>query len=275
MRRSRSSCQLGRDRLTYALILACRSCSCCCSAMPSTPIRATCRPPCSCRAEPASLAPLRRRALANTAYFDITHQARSAGRGSTRCCSSGEVQFAVTIPADFTRRRGARRARPDPGRGRRHRPHGHRQRRWRPLAGLPSEALSHDLVGAAGRPRRARPAVRGGRAPPLQSGGHHRLQHRARACSASILSLTLVMMTALGITRERERGTMESLLATPVQPLEVMVGKLAPYVVVGLLQVGVILTWPGCCSTCRWRAAGSALRSAGCCSSSAHWPSAS
>src|SRR3546814_1470668 len=53
--------------------------------------------------------------------------------------------------------------------------------------------------------------------------------------------MTLVMMTALGVTREQERGTMESLLATPVQPLEVMVGKLAPYVVVGLIQTTLIL----------------------------------
>ena len=57
-----------------------------------------------------------------------------------------------------------------------------------------------------------------------------------------VLSLTLVMMTALGVTREVERGTMESLLATPVQPLEVMIGKLAPYVLVGVIQTVVILT---------------------------------
>jgi len=50
------------------------------------------------------------------------------------------------------------------------------------------------------------------------------------------------MMTALAMTRELERGTMESLLATPVRPIEVMVGKLAPYVVVGLVQASVILT---------------------------------
>src|SRR3712207_3147762 len=49
------------------------------------------------------------------------------------------------------------------------------------------------------------------------------------------------MMTSLGMARERERGTMESLLATPVRPLEVMVGKLTPYVLVGLLQAGFIL----------------------------------
>ena len=56
-----------------------------------------------------------------------------------------------------------------------------------------------------------------------------------------ILSLTLVLMTALSVTRERERGTMESLLATPVQPIEVMAGKLSPYVGVGLVQTVVIL----------------------------------
>jgi ABC-2 type transport system permease protein len=56
-----------------------------------------------------------------------------------------------------------------------------------------------------------------------------------------ILSMTLVMMTSLAVTRERERGTMEFLLATPVQPLEVMVGKLAPYVIVGLIQTVIVL----------------------------------
>jgi ABC-2 type transport system permease protein len=43
------------------------------------------------------------------------------------------------------------------------------------------------------------------------------------------------------MTRERERGTMENLLATPVRPLEVMIGKLLPYVVIGYVQLGVVL----------------------------------
>jgi ABC-2 type transport system permease protein len=51
----------------------------------------------------------------------------------------------------------------------------------------------------------------------------------------------MVMMTALTVTRERERGTMENLLATPVRPLEVMTGKIVPYILVGYIQVGVIL----------------------------------
>ena len=53
--------------------------------------------------------------------------------------------------------------------------------------------------------------------------------------------MTLVMMTALAMTREVERGTMETLLATPVRPLEVMIGKLVPYVIVGIIQATVIL----------------------------------
>jgi len=56
-----------------------------------------------------------------------------------------------------------------------------------------------------------------------------------------VLTMTMVMITALAITRERERGTMESLLAMPVRPLEVMVGKLTPYIIVGYIQVIVIL----------------------------------
>jgi hypothetical protein len=56
-----------------------------------------------------------------------------------------------------------------------------------------------------------------------------------------ILTMTMIMMTALAVTREVERGTMENLLATPVRPLEVMLGKLLPFVVIGNIQVLVIL----------------------------------
>jgi ABC-2 type transport system permease protein len=56
-----------------------------------------------------------------------------------------------------------------------------------------------------------------------------------------ILTMTMIMMTALGVTREVERGTMENLLATPVRPIEVMVGKIAPYILIGYVQVLVIL----------------------------------
>lgn len=57
-----------------------------------------------------------------------------------------------------------------------------------------------------------------------------------------ILTMTMIMMTGLAITREVERGTMENLLATPVRPIEVMVGKILPYILIGFIQVFVILT---------------------------------
>lgn len=56
-----------------------------------------------------------------------------------------------------------------------------------------------------------------------------------------ILTMTMVLMTGLAITRETERGTMENLLATPATPLEVMTGKLVPYVIIGMVQVSLIL----------------------------------
>jgi len=56
-----------------------------------------------------------------------------------------------------------------------------------------------------------------------------------------ILTMTMVLMTGLAITRETERGTMENLLATPASPLEVMTGKIVPYVLIGLIQVSLIL----------------------------------
>ncbi len=56
-----------------------------------------------------------------------------------------------------------------------------------------------------------------------------------------ILTMTLSMITSLAITRERERGTMENLLTTPVRPLEVMLGKIIPYVLVGYIQVMLIM----------------------------------
>jgi ABC-2 type transport system permease protein len=56
-----------------------------------------------------------------------------------------------------------------------------------------------------------------------------------------ILTMTMVMMTSLAMTRERERGTMENLLATPAKPVEVMFGKIVPYILIGYVQVTVIL----------------------------------
>ena len=77
-----------------------------------------------------------------------------------------------------------------------------------------------------------------------------------------VLTMTMVMMTALAMTRERERGTMENLLAMPVRPLEVMLGKIVPYIVVGYVQVAIILLAASSCSTCRWSGSCSLLSAA-------------
>ncbi len=58
-----------------------------------------------------------------------------------------------------------------------------------------------------------------------------------------ILQMTMVMMTAMALTREVERGTMENLLAMPLQPIELMTGKITPYVGIGAVQVMVILAF--------------------------------
>jgi ABC-2 type transport system permease protein len=56
-----------------------------------------------------------------------------------------------------------------------------------------------------------------------------------------ILTMTMVLMTGLAMTRERERGTFENLLATPALPVEVMTGKIVPYIMIGLIQVTLVL----------------------------------
>jgi ABC-2 type transport system permease protein len=178
-------------------------------------------------------------AIANSGYFAIVRQVRTPAELDA-LVRKGEVQFAITIPGDFTRRviRGdkaqllveADASDPAATGG-----------ALAALAALPTEALRHDLTGAAARTERA--------PPPFDVVVHRRYNPEnitayniVPGLLGVILSMTLVMMTALGVTREHERGTMESLLATPVQPLEVMVGKLAPYVVVGLIQATVVLT---------------------------------
>jgi ABC-2 type transport system permease protein len=177
-------------------------------------------------------------ALKNSAYFDFVAQARSPAELDS-LLRKGDVQFAVTIPGDFSRRlaRGdgaqvlveADAADPSatgPA--------------VAALAALPDQALSHDLTGAL--------APRGQAVPPFEVVVHRRYNPEAITAYnivpgllGIILSLTLVMMTALSVTRETERGTMETLLSTPLEPLEVMIGKLAPYVMVGLVQTAIIL----------------------------------
>jgi ABC-2 type transport system permease protein len=178
-------------------------------------------------------------ALKNSLYFDFVAQARSPAE-LDRLLRTGDAQFAVTIPGDFSRRvaRGdkaqllveADATDPSATGG-----------AVAALAALPDQALAHDLTGAL--------AARGQAIPPFEVVVHRRYNPEAITAYnivpgllGIILSLTLVMMTALSVTRETERGTMETLLSTPLEPIEVMVGKLAPYVMVGLVQTVIILT---------------------------------
>jgi ABC-2 type transport system permease protein len=153
--------------------------------------------------------------------------------------ASGRVQFVLNIPPDFTRQllRGERPAllieadATDPA------------ATGNALAAalqLPQSVSQKDLRGALAN-------LVGGQAPfEVQL---HRLYNPEGITQYNIvpglmgiiLSMTLVMMTGLAITRERERGTMENLLATPVRPLEVMAGKMVPYIIIGLIQASIIL----------------------------------
>ncbi|OGN43707.1 MAG: mannose-1-phosphate guanyltransferase [Caulobacterales bacterium RIFCSPHIGHO2_01_FULL_70_19] len=177
-------------------------------------------------------------ALDNSGYFEITQAARSTAE-LDQALERGEAQFAVIIPADFTRRvvRGegaqilveADASDPSATSG-----------AVAALLQLPQQALARELAGPL--------AARASGPPPFEVVVHRRYNPEAITAYnivpgllGVILSMTLVMMTSLGMARERERGTMESLLATPVRPIEVMIGKLAPYVLVGLVQAVLIL----------------------------------
>ncbi|MGE5537005.1 MAG: ABC transporter permease [Gemmatimonas sp.] len=177
-------------------------------------------------------------ALENTTYFRIVAWPADADAAG-ELLARGDVQFVVDIPVDFTRRllRGERPAilveadASDPvatGNA------------IASLSEINRSALSHDLTGALA-------PLRSG-ALPFELRVHKRYNPEGiteynivPGLMGTILTMTLAMMTAIAVTREFERGTMENLLATPVRPLEVMIGKVVPYMFVGLIQVGVIL----------------------------------
>ena len=177
-------------------------------------------------------------ALQNTGYFWITHQTQSEGEAD-RLIAQGQVQFMVVIPPHFERDvvRGQRPTilvaadATDPAAA---------GNAIAALANLPTLALQHDLRG----PLRALKAS----AQPFEVRVHKRYNpeglsrdHIVPGLIGTILTMTLVMLTALAMTRERERGTLEVLLSTPVRPAEVMVGKILPYVLMGYVQLAVIL----------------------------------
>ena len=177
-------------------------------------------------------------ALANTGYMRFTHRPRSEAEANA-LLESGEVQFVVTIPSDFTRRlvRGERAQvlidadATDP------------MAAANPLAAAApaiNQALTRDLVGPLIGLRDKPDSVEVVLQRRYNPEGKSRL-NIVPGLLAVILTMTMVMMTSLAVTRERERGTMENLLAMPVRPIEVMIGKIVPYIAIGAVQVVVIL----------------------------------
>ena len=175
-------------------------------------------------------------AVRNSGYFQVTEVASDSE--ADRLVAQGEVQFALVFPSDFSARL-VRGERPvlavyvdatDPAAT---------GQAVAALQQLPATALAHDLIG----PLAALRAAPG----PFDLRIHRRYNPEGLSTynvvpglMGVILTMTLVMMTAMAMTRERERGTLENLLATPVRPVEMMVGKILPYALIGYVQVLIV-----------------------------------
>ena len=177
-------------------------------------------------------------AMKNSDYFEFVKQVRDPAE-IDRMLASGEVQFAVEVPASFERdiRRGDRPQllviadATDPvatGTA------------ISALQGLVDTALRRELRG----PDESVEA----RAPPFKLALQRRYNPEGitqynivPGLLGVVLTMTMMMFTALAVTREIERGTMESLLAMPIKPVEIMIGKIAPFVLVGFVQMTIII----------------------------------
>ncbi|MER2519615.1 MAG: ABC transporter permease [Bdellovibrionales bacterium] len=177
-------------------------------------------------------------ALQNTGYFRIAAQPETIAEAEDMM-AKGKVQFIVEVPPDFSRRL-LREENPsilivadgtDPvaiGNA------------MASLGRVNQDALTRDLSNA---PEKLKP-----RAPPFSFRTHNRYNPEGLTSYnivpgliALLLNMTLISMTAVAMTRERERGTLENLLAMPARPIEVMIGKIAPFIIIAYLQTFVIL----------------------------------
>ena len=177
-------------------------------------------------------------ALETSQYFRVEKQISGAAEGDA-LLSRGEVQFVLDVPGDFS----------------------HKLMRGElPVVMLAADATDPAATGnalaivnviaarAVGRELAGPLAALRQGPPPFEVRAQRRYNPEGLTrynivpgLMGVILTMTMVMMTAIAITRERERGTMENLLATPVSPLEVMAGKIVPYILIGYIQVAVIL----------------------------------
>jgi ABC-2 type transport system permease protein len=176
--------------------------------------------------------------LRNSSYFDITREAHSAAE-INQMLAEGEVQFAVTVPVDFSRKllRGEKPSllleadATDPSAV------GFAQAAVSQLA---TTVINRDLIGPLTRLRAS--------APPFNLVTHQHYNPESISqynivpgLMGVMLTMTMIIITGLAITRERERGTMENLLSTPAHPGEVIIGKIVPYIMVGYVQVALVL----------------------------------
>jgi ABC-2 type transport system permease protein len=173
-------------------------------------------------------------AIQNTKYFQVTRQLRDEAE-LDEALKSGQVLFAVEIPANFER---ALRRGDDPALL-------VAADATDPVATGPAIAALAQIVNTALVKDRGLPDT--GR-PLFEIRAHERYNPAASTplnivpgLLGTILTLTMLIFTSLSVTRETERGTMESLLSMPISPFEIMLGKIAPYVLVGFLQAALIL----------------------------------
>ncbi len=174
------------------------------------------------------------RALQNTEYFKLTHVARDEAEFD-RLLASGTVLFAIEVPAGFERalRRGDRPAllvaadATDPVAA---------GSAVAALNGVVATALAHDRAVPEAAP------------PPFEIRTHARYNpagdtslNIVPGLVGTIRTMTMLIFTALSVTREIERGTMESLLSMPITPIEIMLGKIVPYIIVGFVQASLII----------------------------------
>jgi ABC-2 type transport system permease protein len=179
------------------------------------------------------------RALENSGYFRVVAEPATVDEADVMLLR-GRVQFVLQVPPDFSRRlqRGERPAllieadATDPAAT---------SNALAAVQQINLSALDRDLTGPLESLRTGPPA--------FELRVHRRYNPEGvtqynivPGLIGVVLTMTMVMMTALAMTRERERGTMENLLATPVKPLEVMLGKIVPYILIGYVQVLVILS---------------------------------
>jgi ABC-2 type transport system permease protein len=174
------------------------------------------------------------KALENSRFFKVTRQVRDEAEFDA-VLQSGAVLFGVEIPAEFERalRRGDRPALLVAADG------------TDPVAsGTALGALSRIVQTALAYEH----AIPESTDPPFEIRQHARYNpaevsafNIVPGLLGTILTLTMLIFTALSVTREVERGTMENLLSMPIDPLEIMLGKITPYIVIGFLQAALII----------------------------------